>query len=759
MILKLYLNNEAYPLDGLSNWFLTHSYGGSKVMQFDISTHHPHYKKIAEEAVVEYDKTLYLIKQINERTASGTATVNCEIDLDGLKSKIYPEFNVDSDTFDHIAYEILSGTGWKIINPELVTNRRTMELKDVTPLDILDHCTNSTMFNIVYEFDNIKRTITIIKPALEPSSDIYFTDELNLTNVAYKASSTSLATRLYAYGKDGLTIAEVNEGKEYVDNTDYCDKTVCAVWRDERYTKPQSLKDAAIEKLRVLSQPERSYTCKIIDLAKINSDYDFLEIGLYKMVTLIDREHKTKTLNQIVEYKEYPNAPENNEATLSTVSAKITTKLTTLNRLVNEINVENIIDRQKINIIARDAEANSARIAEIYTEGDSDCILTTLINQTATELRSEVVQKIGKDELSTQLIQNAEYIQMAWNKVSEVIQFIDATLSIYDSAASNKALLLKLFSKGLCIFDKNGDLLLELNRSGENFYYKGTYLGKIGTNNWSEHDNIRGLTIDLEYSDRYSSYIALAAQTDESSENYNTFLTYFNKDTYIDGTSFNKGLHLGTELHCNGNYFYFSDRCYTKSYDNQGGICIESGSLAITSEGYDSDETVIEFSSGGVDVWKRLDMNGYAIYNADIQEDSDERLKTNIADTAVDGLDTVNRLKLRQFDWKEDGVHQDIGFIAQEVNTVNTDFMGTKEDGYHTVKTVEMIPYLVKAVQELSETVAEQQKTIESLSLALGEKISKKAVSKQSANVSISEKRKPKAKFLVPQPPKKIQRK
>lgn len=714
MVLKLYLNNEAYPIDGISNWFVTHSYGGSKSMQFDISTHHPHYSKILEEAVIEYDNTLYLIKQINERTASGTATVNCEIDLDGLKSKIYPEFNVDSDTFDHIAYEILSGTDWRIVNPELVASRRSMELTDVTPIDILEHCTNSTMFNIVYEFDNINSTITIVKPTLEPTSDVYFTDELNLTNVTYKASSTSFATRLYAYGKDGLTISSVNDGKEYVDNTDYCDKVVCAVWRDDRYTKAQSLKDAAIEKLKVLSHPERSYTCKIVDLAKINAEYSFLDISLYRMVTLIDREHKIKTLNQIVEYKEYPNEPERNEATLSTVSAKITTKLTTLNRLVNEINAENIIDRQKINIIARDAEANSARIAEIYTEGDSDCILNSLINQTATELRTEVSQKIGKDELSTQLVQNAEYIQMAWNKVSEVIQFIDATLSIYDSAGSDKNLLLKLCSTGLCVYDKNGNLQMELNRKGENFYHNGNYIGKIGTNNWSGYEDVRGLVIDLDYNDNYVSYVALAAKHDAESDDYTTFLSYFNKDTYLENMT-RKGLHLGDVFYTDGNPIYISDRCRTAAYDGQSGFCVESGDFVITAEGAEYDSTIVGFNGNGVDFWKDVDMNGYAITNADIQDDSDERLKDNIKPTDIDCLEVINKLQLRQFDWIENNTHCDIGFIAQEVGSVNSDFMGTKDNGYHTVKPIAMIPYLVKSVQELSAKIDEQQETINRL--------------------------------------------
>lgn len=722
MVLKLYLNNEAYPLDGLTNWFIKHSYGGSKSMQFDISTHHPHYKKILEEAVVEYDKTLYLIKQINERTASGTATVNCEIDLDGLKSKIYPEFDVDTDTFDHIAYEILSGTGWKIVNPELVANRRSMELKDVTPLDILEHCTNSTMFNIVYEFDNINRSIKIIKPTLEPTSDVYFTDELNLTNVSYKASSTSFATRLYAYGKDGLTIADVNNGKEYVDNTDYCDKIVCAVWRDDRYTKAQSLKDAAIEKLKVLSQPERSYTCKIVDLAKINHDYDFLEIGLYRMVTLIDREHKTKTLNQIVEYKEYPNAPENNEATLSTVSAKITTRLNTINRLVNEINVDNIIDRQKINIIARDAEANSARIAEIYTEGDSDCILTTLINQTATEIRSEVSNKVGKDEMSTQIVQNAEYVQMAWNTVSEIIQFVKANLNIYSSSDSNKKLLLQLCKTGLRVYDTNGKLLMELNSGGENFYFNDNHVGKIGTNSWSGNPNLRGLTIDLDYNDDYASYVSLAAQ-DESRSEYLSFLTYFNKKCYAASWS-KKGLHLGDTLYTDNHEVYLSDVCCTKYYDerNQTAICIESGEFVFTSPNGETDDVILGISRYNVNLWQDIHLNGYSIYDATIEENSDRRLKANIRDTDVNGLEVINRLQLRQFDWKKDGHHKEVGFIAQEAGKVKSSFMGTKPNGFHTVKPLEMIPYLVKAVQELSETVKKQQKQIEELQVAYNER-------------------------------------
>lgn len=43
---------------------------------------------------------------------------------------------------------------------------------------------------------------------------------------------------------------------------------------------------------------------------------------------------------------------------------------------------------------------------------------------------------------------------------------------------------------------------------------------------------------------------------------------------------------------------------------------------------------------------------------------SDIRLKTNICPTEVEVLPLLNQIGIYQFDWKRDGVHQKIGFIA-----------------------------------------------------------------------------------------------
>jgi hypothetical protein len=88
---------------------------------------------------------------------------------------------------------------------------------------------------------------------------------------------------------------------------------------------------------------------------------------------------------------------------------------------------------------------------------------------------------------------------------------------------------------------------------------------------------------------------------------------------------------------------------------------------------------------------------------------SDERLKDNIEDAADSGS-LVDAIRVRQFDWKEDGAHQDYGFIAQELDAV---FPGAVSHGSEdgdvpwAVDNSKLVPLLVKELQELRKRVAE----------------------------------------------------
>jgi len=94
---------------------------------------------------------------------------------------------------------------------------------------------------------------------------------------------------------------------------------------------------------------------------------------------------------------------------------------------------------------------------------------------------------------------------------------------------------------------------------------------------------------------------------------------------------------------------------------------------------------------------------------------SDQRLKENVRDLDT-GLDTILALKPRRFDWKEGkgkDVKDDMGFIAQEVETVLPELIGDwkagegEPDDLKSVKAGDLIPVLVKAIQELTARVAQ----------------------------------------------------
>ena len=162
----------------------------------------------------------------------------------------------------------LAGTGWTVNGAGLVSAKRSFELSDVTPLDIVNKCTDKTMYNVSFDIDNKNKILNVSVPSTV-SNNVYFTDQLNLKDISFKGSSSNLVTRLYAYGKDGLSISEINDGKEYVDNHTYSDKIISAVWRDERYTIAGNLLADAKAKLEELAVPERSYECSVIDLARL----------------------------------------------------------------------------------------------------------------------------------------------------------------------------------------------------------------------------------------------------------------------------------------------------------------------------------------------------------------------------------------------------------------------------------------------------------------------------------------------------------
>ena len=111
---------------------------------------------------------------------------------------------------------------------------------------------------------------------------------------------------------------------------------------------------------------------------------------------------------------------------------------------------------QQMNDAIDDSIGNALQDYSTTTE------MNSAISQTASTITTQVNQKVGYTELGTQIQQNSNSVRIAWNNHTQYIKLENSQLNIYD--ATNK--------------------LISFNSSGEDIYYKGTYVGCIGSGYW-----------------------------------------------------------------------------------------------------------------------------------------------------------------------------------------------------------------------------------------------------------------------------------
>tara|TARA_R100000734_G_C3302501_1_gene93031 strand:- start:43 stop:1242 length:1200 start_codon:yes stop_codon:yes gene_type:complete len=112
-----------------------------------------------------------------------------------------------------------------------------------------------------------------------------------------------------------------------------------------------------------------------------------------------------------------------------------------------------------------------------------------------------------------------------------------------------------------------------------------------------------------------------------------------------------------------------------------------------------------------------------------VQQASDERLKENIVDSTLEGINTLKNIRQREFNLKRDTSKTKIvGYIAQEMESVYPaaiSVMDATQDGsapeddlenpYKTLSKTALIDVLIKATQEQQTIIETQQTTINDL--------------------------------------------
>ena len=379
-MLTLYTSSGAVPLQ-IDDYYIKELASGLDELIFSVNIWDDVYPLIQEESRIREssgsDQVDYLVKAIDG--GSKTAQIKAQIDLDAWKADMTIGYNSGSATVGTIVSAV-APTGWTVTDNSGLTYKRTIKLDAATPLDVLDQC-RSTFSGVTFRFNNVALTVEIMNMETGQNIGAFATRDLNLKRNDYKGKSTSFATRLYAYGKDGLSFADINGGKPYVENNTYSSRVICApVWIDERYTVAANLLQDAQAKLDAMAVPQRSFDCDVIDLASVNpAKYSYLSFPLFTIVGLIDQTRSgAKVDHRVMERWRYPYLPHKNKVVLSTVAPRIQSQVTQIvNALYNvnsEYNQQNSAVMNALTAAILGAKGGSVRLLDTDDDGEPDTL-------------------------------------------------------------------------------------------------------------------------------------------------------------------------------------------------------------------------------------------------------------------------------------------------------------------------------------------------------------------------------------------------
>lgn len=689
-MLKIITNADASLLN-VEDYSITEKYDGLDVLEFSIPITDEGYQLIYEETPI-LEGQRYLVKAIDAGKTS--ATVKCQLDLDELKADMHLAYSNGSDTLVSTLEHVIPG-GWTVVDKAYLSIRRTVESDAATTYDIIDACRKT--YGVVFRFDNQARTITILEPSQNTPLGAFVTRELNLTELNYMGKSTGFATRLYAYGKDGMSFADINDGCPYVDDHTYTDKVVSAYWKDERYTVAENLLEDAKKKLAGMAIPQRTYTCSVIDLAKTNpGTYNFLAFALYDVVTLIDLEHEARVDHMVMEYKRYPNYPEKNVITLSTVAPSIQNTVANLQEQIEKptSNFRELLQA----VIDSATEAISGQNGGNYrittnTQGQPNGFVVMDTDDIATAVNCMRVNLSG-----------IGFSHNGFNGPYDSAWTLDGTFYADFITAGN--LTANLIKSGKIQGVANPNVYFDLDN------------GKIAANKLISDDGDVKLTVGKYYQDitgaevqgvecKGSNDEMLFAVWGTSEGSHGRPLVRLDIDRSSDFTiESGQTLYLRTY----GGSIEFS--CWNGTPESPGEIFLNTwggtvnflGSKILQCQNFGNIQTFAVKQKEDSSYYLELNTGG-ASYGADIWL-SDASLKENVIPCQTSALDVVSSIPVRSFDYKAGG-HREFGVIAQELEAAfPAAVMGVEQpDGSFLLqpKSGELISLLLKAVQELQE--------------------------------------------------------
>lgn len=304
-------------LENANNIVVTSEINGEDTLTFTLPHRDSKRVFIESEKKIQIVDDVYIIRTVKDsKSADGNAVteVYAEAEFYDLAfSERKEERSFESETARTAMEYALKGTEWSVGTVDVRT-KRTWTSKEKNALAILRNIADLHGGDLV--FDCANRLVHLLTMSGKDSGAL-FAYKKNMKSIERVVDTRGLVTRLYAVGANGMTFADINGGKPYLEDFTFTNQVRTSTLDCSSFTNPYQMKDYAQKRLAGYAKPTVSYVLNAMDLSVLTG-YEHESWSLGDYVRVEDKELGISVTTRIVRREYNLQEPWNTVLELST---------------------------------------------------------------------------------------------------------------------------------------------------------------------------------------------------------------------------------------------------------------------------------------------------------------------------------------------------------------------------------------------------------------------------------------------------------
>lgn len=334
-------------LENAYDIIVTGEINGEDTLTFSIPFRDSKRKYLENEKKIQIVDDVYKIRtvtDVKDSTGNTVTQIYAEAEFYDLTFSVRKEEKkFDAETADVAMAYALADTEWSVGTVN-VTTKRTWTSTEKNALSILRSVANLHGGDLVFDCPN--RLVHLLTVNGKDSGAL-FAYKKNMKSIERVVDTRSLVTRLYAVGANGMTFADINGGKPYLEDFTYSKEVRISTLDCSSFTNPYQMKEYTAMRLAEYCKPSVSYVLNAMDLSVLTGyEHEAWNLGDY--VRVEDKDLGLSVTTRIVRREYNLQEPWNTVLELSTTLKNLGSSVSSIDTIADALEGTGMVSNKDI---------------------------------------------------------------------------------------------------------------------------------------------------------------------------------------------------------------------------------------------------------------------------------------------------------------------------------------------------------------------------------------------------------------------------